>query len=273
LGDGNVDIGVDALNQDCVTEAIGMFSDKCLSHMPSVAMAIGACAGFASQLAVWREVIMKHGVDAGRFLMCVGTKSGERLVFGEATNLFLFGTFADRLSFLSLAGAALTDMRDAPDVKEIASHVAKTAGHPAFGVPRVPPELPFKQAELLQTVMLPKVVLKLTWHDLWSVFERHSRRPGEWPALLGAAAYRVISSNAEKLAPGATLRIMVEAAIPMSKLYPTDVCGPEFKLPDVIQWTPKEVIDPAKQKFISDIIRTAMPSSLAVTDAVSGETK
>jgi len=47
--------------------------------------ALGACAGFAAQVAVWRELVLPTKRNPGDFLVYV-SKSHDLFFFGEAIN-------------------------------------------------------------------------------------------------------------------------------------------------------------------------------------------
>jgi hypothetical protein len=111
------------------------------SPVPSMLNALGACAGFAAQIAVWRELVLPAKRNPGEFFVYAITKSRETFFFGEAINLFLFSMMPDRVSFLSLAAAALASASDLFDISELASHVSLTLGTEGFGRPRACPSV------------------------------------------------------------------------------------------------------------------------------------
>src|SRR5215467_7542182 len=91
------------------------------SPVPSMLNAVGACAGFAAQVAVWRELVFPTNRNPGDFLAYVALKeSREIFFFGEGINQFLFSITADRVSFLSLAGVSLSNAAELPDIRELA---------------------------------------------------------------------------------------------------------------------------------------------------------
>src|ERR1700730_13373991 len=111
------------------------------SFAPAILNALGACAGFAAQIAVWRELILPQKRNPGDFLVFFTTKSGELFYFGEAINQFLFSTGPHRLSFLSLAAGTLSSASELPDIGELLRHVTQSIGSESFGRPRVPPSI------------------------------------------------------------------------------------------------------------------------------------
>src|SRR5579862_2911304 len=72
---------------------------------PSILNAIGACAGFAAQAAVWRELILPANRNPGDFLAYFQTSptATEIYIMGGALNNFLFAVERDRLTFMGLA--------------------------------------------------------------------------------------------------------------------------------------------------------------------------
>jgi hypothetical protein len=256
-----VNIAADFLNSELVNSLCDMyvteytprsFFRKAAPSIPSILNAIGACAGFAAQAAVWREMILPTKRNAGDFLVSATTKSGGTFFFGEAINLFLFATMPDRLSFLSVAGAALSSAAELPDIAEIARRVSQSLGSAAFGRPRVPPSI--------ELVELPVQALGRTWSKVVPLLQ--ARRASEWPALLGAAAFRVIGSNKAALPPSAALRILLEAAIPISKLDPATVVRSGIAVPPLTGWS-NRAMQPASQQEIVAEIRAAMPVQAA----------
>jgi hypothetical protein len=111
------------------------------SPVPSMLNALGACAGFAAQVAVWRELVLPTKRNPGDFFVYAITKSRETFFFGEAINLFLSSMMPDRMSFLSLAATGVSNVSELLDIGELATHVSRTLGTEAFGRPRVPPSV------------------------------------------------------------------------------------------------------------------------------------
>src|SRR5262249_13476339 len=91
-----------------------LFSRKAPS-VPGMLNAVGACAGFAAQVAVWLELILPNHRNPGDFLVHASTTSKESFFFGEAISQFLFSTPPDRVSFLTLAAALLASASELPD--------------------------------------------------------------------------------------------------------------------------------------------------------------
>jgi hypothetical protein len=155
-------IDAEVLNSRPVDLLCGMYaaeySSQSLASMrdpaPSMLNALGACAGFAAQVAVWRELVLPTSRNPGDFLVYVTMKSHEILFFGEAINQFLFSTMPDRLSFLSLAAGTLSNASELLDIGELAAHVARSVSTESFGRPRVPPVVDLPGLPLAQLYQL-----------------------------------------------------------------------------------------------------------------------
>jgi hypothetical protein len=219
------------------------------SVAPAILNALGACAGFAAQIAVWRELVLPKSRNPGDFLVFVTAKSGELFYFGEAINQLLFLTAPDRLSFLSLAAGTLSSPSELPDIGELLRHVTQSIGSENFGRPRVPPSVDLPE--------LPRAALARTWSNMAQVLK--NCRPAEWPALLGAAAHTIVQANRTLLAPPLAVKIMLEAAAPMSKLNPTTLEGSGVPTPLFENWSMRAVRPENNQAIVAEV-RAIMPT-------------
>jgi hypothetical protein len=219
---------------------------------PAMMNAVGACAGFAAQIAVWRELILPKNRNPGDFLIYLTTQTGEVLLLGEAINQYLVSTGNDRVSFLSLGAGTLTSASQLPDLGEIFRHVVQSMGSDGFGRPRLPPSIELPD--------LPRAALDRTWRKAAQILK--DSRPAEWPALFGATAYVIIDANRKTLAPPNAVKILLEAAIPMSKLNPATVAGSGIPAPSFANWSNRA----ARAESDRDIVvetRAAMPATPA----------
>jgi hypothetical protein len=252
-------IDAEVLNSEPVDLLCGMYATEYTSQslarmrdpVPSMLNALGACAGFAAQVAVWRTLVLPTDRNPGDFFVYVG-KPNEILFYGEAINQFLISTPADRLSFLSLAASTLRNSSELFSIGELAGHVAQTVGTEDFGIPRAPPSVDLPE--------LPRAGLARTWGKATHILE--ACRPAEWPALLGAAAYNIIYSNRAMLAPPIALKILLEAAIPMSKLNPITVDQSGVPPPSLTNWSMR-ALRPENNPEILAEVRSVMPAKPA----------
>ena len=215
---------------------------------PAMLNAVGACAGFAAQIAVWRELILPGNRNPGDFLCFPTTQAGDNFIFGEAINQFLVSVGKDRLSFLSFAAATLRNQSQLPDFSELFGHVAQSIGSPRFGRPRVPPGIELPE--------LPRIALDRTWAKAAQIL--NDCRAAEWPALLGAAARVIMFANL-KLAPTGAVKILLEAAVPMSKLNPATVESSGIPAPVFANWSMRALRPENNQQIVAEV-RAAMPA-------------
>ena len=104
-----------------------------------------------------------------------------------------------------------------PDLAESVSNAARTVGSKRYGVPRLPPaHMPHK---------LPRAALDEHWRYIQHEFVLSHRNPAEWPYDLAWAAQWQMVTSREHLALPLAAAIVMEAAIPMSKIDPTSVPG------------------------------------------------
>ena len=103
-----------------------------------------------------------------------------------------------------------------PDISEIVSNAARSIGTSRFGVPRLPREhMPHK---------LPREALELHWRFIRAELEA-PRDPSHWPYDVAAAAQWQMVTGRDTIDPPLAARIVMEAAIPMSKVDPRTIIG------------------------------------------------
>ena len=104
-----------------------------------------------------------------------------------------------------------------PDLSEIVSHAARTIGTRRFGVPRLPREhMPHK---------LPRAALEEHWRVVQAELVASGRDPSEWPYDFAVAAQWQMLTSRDTIGPALAARIVMEAAIPMSKVDPRTILG------------------------------------------------
>lgn len=185
--------------------------------------ALGACAGFACQHATRLLVAAKQ---PGARLTEVRTADGRRFYFGETLNAPLFGGPGVPASVWAYVagGAQAAGATRYPDIAEIAAHTASTIGGRDFGVPRV--------AVRHQATELPIDALV----RLWPSVLHHCEQLGVEPMTIGwhlaIAAQRAIVEGKDILEPGLAAAIVLEAAVPMSRIDPDLLHAPGHGCPN-----------------------------------------
>lgn len=183
----------------------------------SVLNALGALAGFGCQMAV-REGFIKTGrITEEEAFVVVETKSGEKYFWGDFLNSPLLATDRDQISVWSLvAGAAQSaGAKMLPEVETIIKHNAETVGSEAFGIPRVPTKFAAQE--------LPILVLKKYWPMMQKLLNDNKVDAKFWGWTFALASQYIIYGNRAALDPSMAAKIVMEAALPMSKIDPASL--------------------------------------------------
>jgi hypothetical protein len=168
-------------------------------------------AGYACQISVREEFVVRQGrSEKDVFIVVNSRQNGESYYFGDLLNKPLAES---RYSVWSLASGATQKMglEKLLDLHEIFKHVTNTLGSENFGVPRVPEshkahEIPFSYVQFL-------------WPQLFPLAQKFCDKPSDWPILFGVAIQEIIFASKDLIDPDLALRIVMESAVPMSKIY------------------------------------------------------
>jgi|SRR5581483_7003097 len=189
-------------------------------HAATLLTELGALAGFAAQMSIRKSVIEPQKLDPNTVLVEVVTKNGQKFYFSELLNWMLFENmnnppycvWAYVVSVVSQDSRLLL-----PDLSEIVSNAARTVGTRRFGVPRLRAEYaPHKS---------PRVALDEGWRVVQGEFSVWKRDAAEWPYDLALAAQWQMLTSREQIPLTAAAAVVMEAAIPMSKVDPATVPG------------------------------------------------
>jgi len=177
-------------------------------HIESLLCALGALAGYSCQASVRAQAIVRGLPEVG-LLTPVQTKDGKTYYFGDNLNKPLAES---QYSVWSVAGggAQQAGCSNLPDLTEIFKHTSSAVGTEAFGKPRVP--------EKNTPHDLPLNYVRTLWPALKPLVVKFCPNPEHWPVLLGLAIQEVIVMGKSALDPCLALRLVMEAAIPMSKV-------------------------------------------------------
>ncbi|MDL2321992.1 hypothetical protein LJC47_06595 [Desulfosarcina sp. OttesenSCG-928-B08] len=177
-------------------------------HAESLMCVLGALAGYACQACLRAQAVTeKMHADAAFHVM--ETDDGGRYFFGDPLNNLLISA---KYSVWGLAGAAAQQagVKDLLDLNDIFAHTASALGTPLFGVPRVP--------ENHRAGDLPINYLKALWPQVFPTIQQFCPNPAHWPILLGLAIQEAINMSISVLSPDLSLKMVMESAIPMSKV-------------------------------------------------------
>lgn len=208
-------------------------------HVETMMTIAGALAGFSAQHAI-RETVVKTGklpenggrnLNAGAFVVA-GTTNGETYYFGDLLNSYLIPQNhplgPGQYTLWGFLAAGVQESGGKPlspqEVSEIFKNSAATLGGPQFGVPRLPAghEPRWTPREALNAFW--PLAVKVLSSEV-NVPGRNGQRlaPGHWPAAIALAAQKLIKRSKEALDPALSMRIVLEAAVPMSKVDPKTV--------------------------------------------------
>jgi hypothetical protein len=186
----------------------------------AVLCALGALAGYAAQQAI-RETLVKTGkLTLDQAFAVIETRSGEVFFFGELLGAVIVaregamnsGGHASIWKIVSDGG------RDAgainlPDVTDIIRNCAATVGRDEFGIPRV------------ADAHMPNILPREAVSRFWPAARRKlaGKDPMSWPLHLAMAARSLIVSLKHAVRPDIAVQIVMEAAVPMSKIDPVSL--------------------------------------------------
>lgn len=177
-------------------------------HVESLLVALGALAGYSCQASLRARAVAKGATEDSLFTV-VKTEDGKTFFFGDHINEPLIES---RYSIWSLAAAGARDAGCTvlPDVTEIFKHVSQTVGAADFGKPRVRTNYAPHDS--------PLNYLKRLWPVLFPTIQGFCPDPEHWPILLGLAIQQAIDAWKQAIEPSAAVRLVMEAAVPMSKV-------------------------------------------------------
>jgi hypothetical protein len=188
-------------------------SDPDLNHA-TVLTIIGALAGYAAQRAIWEGVMVPGGMSATDVFEVRQSESGEKFYFcAEADKLI--GSLDPR--YLSIWKIVTGNMKSAsgehPDVTELFQHCAASVGTGQFGVPRLP--------DGRTSNLLPREAVNRLWAKARQQLAK--TEPTLWPMHMSVAARTLIVAAQPTIPSALGVRIVMEAAVPMSRIDPATV--------------------------------------------------
>lgn len=209
--------GAKALNERLIA---GLKNEKGV-HFESFLTVLGALAGFSCQVSVCEQ--QRAGtlsLPAGKAAWAVTQAAdGRKYYFGDALNQPLV---EGPLSIWKLTTGIVQHLGAAvPDVAEIFKHVASSVGSDGFGVPRIPAD--HRPGDL------PINYLKIIWPDILPLVRQVSENPVDWPIVFGLAIQDGILRGKDMISPTLSASIVMECAIPMSKVDLPELNVPPFE--------------------------------------------
>jgi hypothetical protein len=183
-------------------------------HAESLLCLLGALAGFSCQISVRMGYQLAPSTMQSDPLMRIDAVDGRHYFFGDAINRPLAES---QHSVWSLAAATAQDLgcSDLPDINEIFKHVTSSVGTDQFGLPRInKPNIPGE---------MPINYLGKVWPQIYPIATRFCDKPAELPILFGLAIQQAMMQCKTVLDARLALQIVMESAIPMSKIDPASI--------------------------------------------------
>ncbi len=178
-------------------------------HVEALLATVAAYAGYSCQASLRAELIDDKGQTEQSVFAIMQGKDGKKYYFGSPLNKAV--AESPNSIWSMAAGAAQQNGATAQvDVIEIFKYVAASIGGPAFGVPRIPAGHSIGDAALIDHVK--------HWPALLPLLNQYCASPSEWPALFGYALQDIIIHSKGMIDPDVALTIVMECAIPMSKV-------------------------------------------------------
>jgi hypothetical protein len=199
-------------------------------HTETLLTAVGALAGFAAQNAALNQVTSPDPTLPKLSIAIALGRGGEKYVFGEAVNIYLYPEPKSTLPLGAIvAGAAVqagVSPADLPNYNDIAKHFATVVGTPEFWRLRAPkdhqPHLP--PLELLRKVWpLTHDVLRLPLPKGIPPDREPPLKEIHWPIIVSLVASQFIAMTKDILNPGIGAALVMESAVITSKVDPETI--------------------------------------------------
>lgn len=200
-------IGAEELVQRLLT---GMKNERGV-HIESLLGILGSLAGFCVIDSILKQVVAPNRSTQECGIIDVEFEDGSHCYLGDPINHMLAGT---DLSLWALVAGMINHLggQEYPDFAEITAHVAGTLGGLEFGHPRVP--------EQHKPTDLPINYVRDLWPVVLPMIEQRVPVLQERAILFGFAAQNAIQMGKDVIPPAMAGKLVMECAVPMSKLDP-----------------------------------------------------
>ncbi len=202
-------IGVKIGARDLVQRLLVIMKTEKGVHIESLLSALGSVAGYSCQTSVREEFVKNNKLQENDVFTLVTDKDGKTYYFGDLLNKPLAES---QYSVWGLVAGAAQELniKSLPDLGDIFKYVSETVGSENFGIPRIPanhsPSHP------------PIEYVKSMYPELIPLLKQYCAVPSEWPILLGLAIQEVLYMSKGVIDPSMAVSIIMESAIPMSKV-------------------------------------------------------
>lgn len=193
------------------------YTDDKGTHVESALSALGALSGFAVQYGLRHKFVVEQKLPESKVFLVVKAKNGDNYYFGQLFDQFLLGVAPGRISVWSLVGggAQKAGAKRFPDIASIAKNNAERVGAENYGVPDPISGYPIGE--------LPLIALQRHWKSVKDTLEATGAEPVMWGWEIALVAQDIIVQSKEDIPPDVAAQIVMEAAIPMSKIDPRKI--------------------------------------------------
>jgi hypothetical protein len=191
-----------------VERILSTMSDDKGVHVESAFAALGSLAGYACQQSALKEMKSNKSTGGEDAIVTISDEQGNHYYYGNGINQPLL---EDKLSVWSLVGGAVQSYDGTlPDVNAIVEHTTASIGTPEFGQPRLPEDHPIRYT--------PIQCLEL-WQPLKTeILDNLPVPAGDWGMAYALAIQSLMDQAKEVLSPSIAGLIVMECAVPMSKV-------------------------------------------------------
>ena len=184
---------------------------------------LAATGGFFCSVAAIKEIVAR-GTDPGENeIVMIAGNDGRTYQFGDLPNRYLLENEFALLSLAMGAAAHCGAQLTLDDASSVIEHVASTAGTHDFGAPRLPEKhMPLDTPVGIAINLFQKIGEALDTYEVPYV---------ERPEAMGFALQRAIDMGKGALDPQMMIKIVIEYAVPPSRLAPGDLPNWAQRLP------------------------------------------
>jgi hypothetical protein len=184
-------------------------------HCETILTVAGALAGFSAQQALWEGMVKPGKLAITEAFTVMETPTGATYFFGDTLDALITSMEPKHLSIWKIVagGTLVTGGDHLPDMGNLLRHCAATAGTSAFGLPRLPDDH-------LPSIM-PRGALERFWPGARLLLAL--AEPLHWPIHMAQATQKLMHAMKGAITPDLAVRIVMEAAVPMSRVDPATV--------------------------------------------------
>jgi hypothetical protein len=199
-------------------------------HTETLLTAVGALAGFAAQNAALDRVSSRDPAAPKLELAIAQIKSGEKVIFGDAVNVFLYPEAHSTLPLVAIISGAAAQAgvppAELPDYHEMAAYVATVVGTPDFGKLRARPGNPPQLGPLELLRKLWPLTREVLQRPPNKGFLRRAEKPlqeAHWPIIISVVGSQLIGMTKAVLNPRIGAALLMESAVITSKIDPETI--------------------------------------------------